>query len=211
MINYGFDAIQGVPEIMDAWGMRIDHPAFVREDVGSYVLVGCEPASIELHHEVVVLDENGDRFNDPYIVFGFPGGGGRDFSHLLPRTNYWFGMPTVLNGNVVKAGAEGQSGYARHTFQSGGEDIWVWDVQDGILELPSPIVRNCTWVGTPAGQFEHTGVKLTFQRRRAGIVPQGDRIVSLERRVESLEQQVGRLVLEVQRLGNYDALMEGHE
>ena len=218
-VNYGYTQLRRIPSNMSAWGMRIDHP-YTREDVGSYVLVGVEPASIELHHEVVVLDESGNPLNDPYIVFGFPGGNGRDYSYLMPDENYWYGAPSVLNGNVVKAGASGQSGYARHTFKDGGEDIWIWDVQDGILELPSPIVRNCTWIQT--SQFIHHGVKLTFQRRKAGMLPKGaideqqsDAITSLTQivneqgtRLDALEEKL-RLVM--QQADNYRKLMTGNE
>jgi hypothetical protein len=121
------------------------------------------------------------------VIFGFPGGGPE--IPLGARENYWRGAPTVLRGNAQKTN---YAGYAQHTFQSGGEDIWIWDVdRQGVLKLPSPVVQNCTWVRTPVGQFEHTGVKLRFQRRQNGVVPRQQRLKELEARVKALEEKLG--------------------
>jgi len=78
------------------------------------------------------------------------------------------------------------AGYAQHTYGQGGESIWIWDVdRAGRLELSSAIVENCCWI---KARFNHTGVKLTFQRRRAGVVPQRQRLADLEERVIAMEK-----------------------
>ena len=114
--------------------------------------------------------------------------GGPDIA-LGARENYWRGAPAVLKGNAQRTN---YAGYAQHTFKTGGEDIFLWDVdRQGVLKLPSPMVQNCTWVRTPVGQFEHTGVKLRFQRRQNGVVPRRQILEDLEARVKALEARLG--------------------
>lgn len=207
-INYGYEQLFSIPSEMGPWNLRLDNPQ--PSEFGQYVLVGCEQASIELHHQVDVIDESGLPLRNVWVIFGFPGGGPNIALGVSGR-NYWVGSPAVLKGNAQKTTG---GGYAQHTFSSGGEDIWIWDIDsDGDLKLPSPIVRNCTWQRTPVGMFEHTGVKLTFQRRRVGVVPLEQRLQALEaggttgglpvtggssaeldelrRRIEALEQLIG--------------------
>lgn len=184
-IDYDYEALAGIPDNMTPWGMRLELPFPSR--FGEYVLIEAEQADIELHHQVEVIDENGDPLRGVWVIFGFPGGG-PDLA-LIPRINHWRGSPAVLKGNAQKTNA---AGYAQHTFKSGGEDIWVWDVdKEGVLWLPSVIVRGCRWVSTPVGQFEHTGVKLRFQRRQVGIIPRRQQLEELETRVTALEKMLG--------------------
>ncbi len=201
-IQYDYQAVQRIPAAMAPWDMRIDIP--VASQFGEYVLIGIEQAGIELHHEVEVVDESGLPLRGVWVIFGFPGGG--PSIGLSPSRSYWQNAPAVLRGNAQKTST---SGYVRHTFQSGGEDIWVWDLNsNNELTLPSPIVRNCTWQRNPVGVFEHTGVKLTFQRRQANVIPLSQRLSALEagstggggdsasvaalqQRIEALEQLIG--------------------
>jgi len=184
-IDYGYEALMGIPDEMGPWNMTFNAP--YPSDYGEYVLVECEQADIELHHQVEVIDESGNPLRGVWVIFGFPGGG-PDIA-LTPKQNYWRGAPAVLKGNAQRTNG---AGYAQHTFQSGGEDIWVWDIdKEGVLRLPSPIIKNCTWQRTPVGRFEHTGVKLTFQRRMKGVVPRHQRFEELEARVAALEAQIG--------------------
>lgn len=230
MTNYGFDTLRGIPDKMSPWGLQLAQP--YPSDYGEYVLIEVAPADVELHHQVEVIDENGEPLRGVGVMFGFPGGGGQPGP--TPRNNYWRGSPTIINGNYQVTDS---SGYAQHTFQAGGEDIWVWDIdEDEVLELPSPIVKNCRWVGTPTGRFEHTGVKLRFQRRDKRIETKSDRLddlehrlgeqvkinVNLQSRIERMEIKVTalekrysdlyqRIELESQRRDSYNALMEGNE
>lgn len=206
-INYAYESLYQIPPAMGPWNLRLENPQ--PSEYGQYVLVGCEQAGIELHHEVEVIDESGFPLRNVWVIFGFPGGG--PSIGLGYRRSYWQNAPAVLKGNAQKTSG---GGHARHTFQSGGEDIWIWDIDaEGDLKLPSPIVRNCTWQRTPVGMFEHTGVRLTFQRRRAGVIPLEQRLQGLEaqlaaggaaggsgaspllddlrRRIEALEQLIG--------------------
>lgn len=204
-IEYTYEALFGIPQAMAPWNMSLELPAQSSQNFGEYVLVSVEQAGIELHHQVEVIDESGDPLGGVWVIFGFPGGG--PDINLKPTQNFWPGAPAVLRGNAQRTPI---SGYVQHTFAEGGEDIWVWDLDsDGVLKLPSPIVKNCTWQRTPTGRFEHTGVKLTFQRRLTGVKPRQqrlqeleeavlgvsstreDRIAQLEQRVAALEQQLG--------------------
>jgi hypothetical protein len=179
------EALNGIPGYMDPWGMRLDLP--YPTVFGEYTLVHLDQADIELHHQVEVIDEDGSPLRGVLVIFGFPGGG-RDLG-LTPRVNFWRGAPAVLKGNAVRTNA---GGYAQHTFSSGGEDIWLWDLnREGELKLSSPIVRGCSWQRTPVGRFEHTGVKLLFQRRQVGVIPKTQRLAELEQRVAVLEARLG--------------------
>lgn len=230
MTNYGFDALRGIPEKMSPWGLQLEQP--YPSDYGEYVLVEVAPADIELHHQVEVIDENKEPLRGVGVMFGFPGGNGDPGP--APATNHWRDSPSLIRGNFQ---VTNYAGYAQHTFQAGGEDIWVWDInEDGVLELPSPIVKNCKWVGTPVARFEHTGVKLRFQRRDNRVELRTDRVDRLEssvnelteinrnlqsrielheRKIANLENRYSelfrRVQLEAQRRSNYDDLMEGNE
>jgi hypothetical protein len=190
-IDYGYEELRRIPDEMAPWEMNLVLPPnsiWDGEDTGKYVLVGVDQASIELHHQVEVLDENGNPLADVWVIFGFPGGG-PDLGRLNPKENYWPGAPAVLMGNAQKTSL---AGYAQHTFKTGGEDIWVWDLDDeGVLKLPSPIVKNCKWTTPPVGWSNHTGVRLRFQRRRDDIVPEKQQLADLEARVAALEAQLG--------------------
>lgn len=176
-----YNQLFGIPAPMEPWGMRLNNP--IPSEHGAYVLVGCEQAGRELHHEVQVVDESGFPLDNVWVIFGFPGGG--PDINLPVRENHWVGAPAVLKGNAQKTNL---SGYVRHTFGQGGEDIWIWDRdQQGNLLLPSAIVHNCNWKPTPVGTFEHTGVKLTFQRRIKGVTPLWDRLDAFEARLADLE------------------------
>lgn len=172
-----YEPLWSIPPAMDDWHLRLSSPA--PSQFGQYVLVGCQQAGIELHHEVEVVDENGFPLSGVWVIFGFPGGG--PDIHLPVRRNYWQAAPAVLKGNAQKTGL---SGTVRHTFQQGGEDIWMWDIDaEGDIKLPSPIVHNCTWQRTPVGAFEHTGVRLTFQRQRVGVETLVARLDRIEKRL----------------------------
>lgn len=182
-INYGFDALTRIPDQMQPWGIYLDQP--YPGEFGEYALIEVAPADIEQHHQVEVIDESGDPIRGVWVIFGFPGGGPE--INLTPVEKHWRGAPAVLRGN---AQATNYAGYAQHTFKSGGEDIWVWDLDsDGVLWLPSIIVKNCRWVSNPIGRFEHTGVKLRFQRRKAGVTPKAQRIDDLEARIAAIEEK----------------------
>ena len=170
---YGYEQLHSIPQPMWPWEMGLQNPQ--PSEFGQYVLVGCEQAGIELAHQVEVIDESGFPLRSVWVIFGF--GSGQNIN-LNPSRNYWVNAPAVLKGNPQKTPI---SGYAQHTFQQGGETIWIWDLdEEDELKLPSPIVTGCNWKRTPVGMFEHTGVKLTFQRRRTDVVPLGQRLATLE-------------------------------
>ena len=187
-VDYGAVAQMGIPNAMKPWNLRLEQP--YPTDFGEYVVVDIQQAGIELHHQVEVIDEDGDPLSGVWVIFGYPAGGGKDFGGLQPSgQNYWRNAPTVINGNAQKTPI---TGYAQHTFHSGGEDIWIMDVDgNGDLKLPSVIVKNCEWRRTPVGMFEHTGVKVTFQRRRAGYVPVVNQLEMMAARIAALEEKMG--------------------
>ena len=197
--DYGYQPLLGLPEKMDPWGMWLE--LATPTQFGQYVLVKVEQASLELHHEVVVRDENDQPLPDVCVIFGFDTGNERG---ARPRGSYWPQAPRDPVGNVEYTDS---AGYARHTFQEGGENIFIWDVEaDGVLRLASDIVLNCNGVNEKYGKFRHTGVKLTFQRRRAGVVPERQRQAEAEHRQEQLEARLAQC--ELQLLERSQALAE---
>lgn len=183
--------LRRIPDNMVLWNMRLKlapKSLWDGDGGGKYVLVDVAQAGIEQHHQVELIDEESRPLPDVWVIFGYPGGG-PDLSRLSPAENYWPNSPMVLRGNAQRTGI---AGYVQHTFSSGGEDIWIWDVgPDGILKLPSAIVKNCTWTVPPVGWSNHTGVRIRFQRQLDGYVSEDEQLAILEFRVSQLEKQLG--------------------
>lgn len=189
--KYGYEALYGIPQEMAPFQIgHLEHPNLSDRNPGQYVLVGVEPAWIEQHHQVEVIDEHGDPLPGVWVIFGF--GSGKDLNALKPNVNFWSNGPVVLTGNAQRTN---RMGYAQHTFgPETGETVWVWDVQGDVMELPSVIVHSLKWIdASAAGRFIHTGVKLTFQRRRNDVEPRGPRLDRIEAMLESLKKRVDQL------------------
>lgn len=175
-----------IPPEMNPWGLQLITPEPSAH--GAYHLVGIEQASIEGHHQVEVIDEDGKPMRGVVVIFGFDSG---PSINMPTRINHWRDAPTVLKGNAQRTNA---MGYAQHTFGEGGENIWIWDRnREGDLLYPSAIVKNCTWQRTPVGRFEHTGISLTMQLRRTGVTPAAERLSALEAWVTKLDDFEARL------------------
>lgn len=165
-----------IPDEMDPWGLSLD--LATPTVFGQFALVGCEPADIEGHHQVQVIDENGLPLGGVGVLFGWDNGPD------APRrkASYWLDAPRVARGNYQRTNL---AGYCQHTFGQGGETIYVRDLDRiGALKLSSDIVYNCRWI---VNRFNHTGIKLTFQRRQDGFVPLSQRLIDIERRLGELE------------------------
>ena len=182
---YGYAALEGIPGAMAAWEMGF-HPSHGSK-YGRYVLVDVRPATIELHHQVQVIDESGWPLRGVWTVFGFDTG---KKLNVQASKIAWIQHPQPI-GNPQQTNA---MGYAQHTVGSGGENIYLWAIEDEVL-LPSPMVTNCTWVDTsaPGAAFIHTGVILTFQRRLAHVIPQKMYQAKLEARILALEEAQAQL------------------
>jgi hypothetical protein len=192
---YGYSALEGIPDAMDPFAIgQVEHPVLNSRNPGQYVLVDVEPADIEQHHQVYVIDEHGDALPGVWVIFGF--GSGKDLNALKPGVMLWANGPGDLHGNAQRTN---RMGYAQHTFgPETGETVWIWDVQNDRLELPSVIVRSLKWLDAGyAGLFIHTGVKLTFQRRRADVEPRGRRLDRMEAAIETLQADVELLKAQV--------------
>lgn len=177
------DPLTHIPPAMSPWGLQLVTPD--PGVFGAYHLVGIEQASIETHHQVEVIDEDGKPVRGVVVVFGFSSGPN---INMPARVNHWPDAPVYLKGNAQPTNA---MGYAQHTFGEGGEDIFIWDRNDdGDILYPSAIVRNCTWQRTPVARFEHTGVSLVYQLRRTNVIPAADRLSALEAWVTTFEAQL---------------------
>ncbi|MCB9099802.1 MAG: hypothetical protein H6632_09700 [Anaerolineales bacterium] len=196
--RYGYEALGGIPREMDAFKIGdVAHPQLTNKNPGQYVLVGVEPAWIEQAHQVEVIDEHGDPLQGVWVIFGFSSG--KNLNGLKPRDNFWTNSPGDIRGNAQRTN---RMGYAQHTTgPKTGETVWIWDVSTGKLELPSVIVHSLKWINTEAGgPFIHSGVKLTFQRRREDIEPRGPRLDRIDKTLKSLQTRIDQ-VLETQQGG----------
>lgn len=181
-IDYGIEQLSGIPSEFTSRGVRLDYVEPTK--FGKYCLVGIEDSSEEQHHQVDVIDESGDPLKGVIVVWGYPGGG-PDLG-LSPSISYWPLAPAVLRGDSE---VTGQDGSVKHVVKSGGEDCWIWDLDERrALKCSSDIVRNLQWISTPKNQ--HTCIKLTFQRRLAGVMPkqQQDKLNML--RLAALESEL---------------------
>lgn len=174
------DPLTHLPPAMSPWGLQLVKAK--PSEFGAYHLIGCEQASIETHHQVEIVDEDGRPVRGVVVVFGFSSGPN---INMPARVNHWPDAPVYLKGNAQPTNA---MGYAQHTFGEGGEDIFIWDRNDdGDILYPSAIVRNCTWQRTPVARFEHTGVSLQFALKRTNVIPAADRLTNIEARLKALE------------------------
>ncbi len=188
---YGYNALDGIPEAMHPFRIgRVEHPVLNSKNPGQYVLVNVEPADIEQHHQVYVVDEHTDPLPGVWVIFGF--GSGKDLNVLTPGAMLWTNGPGALHGNAQRSNG---MGYAQHTFgPETGETVFLWDNRDDKLELPSVIVHSLKWIDAGyAGLFVHTGIKLTFQRRRQDIEPRGRRLDRIDAAIEALQAEVEAL------------------
>jgi hypothetical protein len=177
------DPLTFIPPEMHPWGLQLVTPE--PSEFGAFHLIGVEQASIETHHQVEVIDEDGKPMRGVWVIFGWDTG---PAINMPVRINHWRDAPAVLRGNAQRTNA---MGYAQHTFGEGGEDIWIWDRnKDGDLLYPSAIVKNCTWQRTPVANFEHTGVAISFQLKRTGVTPAADRLAALEAWVTGLDERL---------------------
>lgn len=134
-----------------------------------------KPKSFEEQRIIVlVVDENGFPMPNVRIAFAYSTA---DF-HVLTPDHLW--TPPSQNAFVVPTAGSGQidqiQGSSVKPDQPGGVTVFCWEP-----EYSSDAV---TGMGMLA---DHTGIHLTFQLRRNGVVPLMDRIENLEARVAALE------------------------
>lgn len=185
--DYDYEEIKNIPDRMKKWRLKVESNE--PTTYGKYSLVEITPAYIEMHHQVEVIDEAGDALRGVWVMFGYHTG--HDYGHLVPDVSHW-GEFGALKGNMVKTNA---MGYAQHTYGDGGETIFIWDTnEEKVQKLSSDVVRNCKWLSaekdgqSPDIPFNHTGVRLVFQRRVKGIPVRSQR-----KRIEQLEQSLAAL------------------
>ncbi len=202
---YGYAALENTPPEMDPWTLGF-HPSHGSK-YGRYVLVEVRPAYIEMHHQVQVIDEDGIPVRGLSVIFGFDTG---PHINLKADKIAWENHPEDLRGNHQRTDA---MGYAQHTFYEGGENIFLGAIEDGVLR-PSPMVTSCSWIGpgkSPIAPFIHTGVILTFQRRKAGVIPRRMYLNRLEARIETLKSAQAKLAQLDQMKADIDGLVEKAE
>jgi hypothetical protein len=124
---------------------------------------------------VMVVDENGFPMPNVRVAFSYSTADqyvlSPDFLWSPPPPNQAFTVPTAGSGQIdqIQGGGVKQG-------QAGGITAYLLEP-----EYSSDVV-------TGAGMLaDHTGLHLTFQLRRNGVVPLMDRLASMEARIAALE------------------------
>jgi len=170
-----------LPETCRPWTARLERAT--PTDKGVFRLVNIRRTAPQTFEEqrvvVLVLDENGIPLPNVPVVFGYSTG-----PHPVPYLTWRAPMPPY-QALVVPTQGSGQidqiQGSAVKPGQPGGITVYV-----GVPDIASDAV-----VG--AGMLpDHTGLHLTFQLKRTGVLPLTDRLSQIEARVVVLEQAVGQ-------------------
>lgn len=146
---------------------------------GHFYLVNArrtKPKSFEEQRVIVlVVDENGFPIPNVRVAFSYSTadqyGLSPDFLWSPPPPNRAFIVPTGGSGQIDQIQGSGVK-----EGQPGGITVYLLEP-----EYSSDVV-------TGAGMLaDHTGLHLTFQLRRTGVVPLMDRLANLEARLAALE------------------------
>jgi len=151
-------------------------------DNGSFRLVKIRSTKPKTYEEqriiVLVLDENGFPMPGVKVAFSYSTANqyevGSDFTWVPPqpfRADIW---PTGGGGQIEEI-----QGSAIIKGQPGGMTVYIVEPQ-----------YSSDYI-TGAGMLaDHTGMHMTFQLRRTGVVPLADRLNSIEARLAALEAKV---------------------
>lgn len=143
----------------------IFHLVNIRRSAGAYE---------EQRITVLVMDENGFPLSGVPVAFSYSTAN----RFIVPETALW--LPPTQRAFIVPTGGSGQidqiQGSVVKAGEPGGVSVFCWQP-----EFSSDIV-------TGAGMLaDHTGMHLTFQLQRTGVVPLAERISAIEARLTALE------------------------
>lgn len=177
MMNY--EPLHVLPQTIQQNWMAQLHRATPTEQ-GVFRLVHIrrtKPKSFEEQRVIVlVLDENGFPIPNVQVAFAYstadPYTLSQNFLWSPPAPQRAFIVPTQgsgqidqIQGSVVKEG------------QSGGITVYILEP-----EYSSDVVSGAGMLA------DHTGLHLTFQLRRAGVIPLMERMANIEARLKALEE-----------------------
>ncbi len=174
-------------DIQRDWQAALHKASVVYSDAaknyGAFELVNIrrtQPTTFEeLRLIVLVIDENGFPIPGVKVAFSYSTANqylvGPDFKWIPPQPHRADIFPTEGSGQIDHVqGSVVQSG------QPGGVTVYVVEP-----DYPSDYV-------TGAGALaDHTGMHLTFQLRRPGVVPLSERLAQIEARLDALEAGTG--------------------
>lgn len=142
-------------------------------DIGSFELVEIEPTNplgfMGRRLVVLVVDENGFAMPNIHVLFAYD---------TAPRRTVY---GRSYQGDVVQTTGGGQ---IEHIQGDTIKDGQPGGVSVGIIGGEGYTSDLVTGMGMLA---DHTGVKLTFQLRRKGVIPFAARLANIEARLSALE------------------------
>jgi hypothetical protein len=151
---------------------------------GVFRLVGArrtKPKSFEEQRVIVsVVDENGFPMPNTPVAFSYSTAERyiltADFLWLPPQPARAFVVPTGPDGTIDQI-----QGSSVKQGEPGGITVYILEP-----EYSSDVVTGCGMLA------DHTGLHLTYQLRRTGVVPLLERLANIESRLAILESAPGR-------------------
>ncbi|MFN8455236.1 MAG: hypothetical protein U0401_11315 [Anaerolineae bacterium] len=177
MMNY--QPVNALPmDIQQDWMATLQRQISPQAE-GHFFLVNArrtQPKSFEEQRVIaLVVDENGFPMPNVRVAFSYSTANQYvvtpDFLWTPPAPSRAFIVPTAGSGQIDQIQGSGVK-----KGEPGGITVYLFEPQ-----YSSDVV-------TGAGMLaDHTGLHLTFQLRRNGVVPLADRLANLEARVAALE------------------------
>jgi|GEM_PF-1196716 len=180
MLNY--EQLDVLPQdFQDEWQASLEKATPTEKGVFRLVNIRrTEPRSFEEQRIIVlVIDENGFPLPNVNVAFSFSTAKQYaltgSFLWSPPAPQQAFIVPTQGGGQIDQV-----QGSAVKEGEPGGITVYILEP-----EFSSDIVRGMGMLP------DHTGVHLTFQLQRTGVLPLNERLAALESRMETLEAQMG--------------------
>jgi hypothetical protein len=164
-------------DIQSDWGAQLRPATPTTEGVFRLVSVRrTEPRSFEEQRVIVlVVDENGFPIPNVRVAFSFstaePYTVGGDFLWSPPAPQRAFIVPTQGSGQIDQV-----QGSAVKQGEPGGITVYIFEPN-----YASDVVSGAGMLA------DHTGLHLTFQLRRTGVLPLEERLANIEARLDALE------------------------
>lgn len=128
---------------------------------------------------VLVVDENGFPMPNVSVAFSYNTADqyiiGEDFLWTPPAPQRAFVVPTQGSGQIDQV-----QGTPVKQGRPGGVTVYILEPQ-----------YSSDWVSGAGMLADHTGLHLTFQLRRTGVVPLMERLANIEARLDAIEAGSG--------------------
>jgi hypothetical protein len=132
----------------------------------------------ELRIIALVVDENGFPLSGVKVAFSYS-----TANQYLVGTDFTWTPPTPHRADIFPTEGSGQIEHIQGSVVQSGQPggITVYVVEPGY---------SSDYISGAGALADHTGMHITFQLRRPGVVPLADRLSQIEARLAALEGKV---------------------